>query len=236
VARRIGSLPIEQIPLTAAPLMSFDLFRYRQFAMGSIVAFIYGTALFGSTYLLPVFMQQGLALSPSYVGTILLPAGLVLAVTISIVGRLADKYPTYWLVSTGLVLLSASFALMVAVNLDTRLFWLVVWAIVGRVGLGFILPSLNLGSMRGVEKGLISQGSSVINFVRMLGGAAGVSLCGIALEWRIAAHGDSLTKVATSAARLDAFDDVFIMLAVTCSLAIVAAWQLRVRPAPDRSA
>jgi predicted MFS family arabinose efflux permease len=214
------------------------LFRYRQFAMGSIVAFIYGTALFGSTYLLPVFMQQGLALSPSYVGTILLPAGLVLAVTISIVGRLADKYPTYWLVSTGLVLLSASFALMVAVNLDTRLFWLVVWAIVGRIGLGFILPSLNLGSMRGVEKGLISQGSSVINFVRMLGGAAGVSLCGIALEWRIAAHGDSLTKVATSAARLDAFDDVFIMLAVTCSLAIVAAWQLRVRvrPAPDRSA
>jgi predicted MFS family arabinose efflux permease len=203
--------------------------------MGSIVAFIYGTALFGSTYLLPVFMQQGLALSPSYVGTILLPAGLVLAVTISIVGRLADKYPTYWLVSTGLVLLSASFALMVAVNLDTRLFWLVVWAIVGRIGLGFILPSLNLGSMRGVEKGLISQGSSVINFVRMLGGAAGVSLCGIALEWRIAAHGDSLTKVATSAARLDAFDDVFIMLAVTCSLAIVAAWQLRVRPAPDRS-
>jgi hypothetical protein len=90
--------------------------------------------------------------------------------------------------------------------------------------------------MRGVEKGLISQGSSVINFVRMLGGAAGVSLCGIALEWRIAAHGDSLTRVATSAARLDAFDDVFIMLAVTCSLAIVAAWQLRVRPASDRSA
>jgi hypothetical protein len=45
-----------------------------------------------------------------------------------------------------------------------------------------------------------------------------------------------LTKAATSAARLDAFDDVFIMLAITCSLAIVAAWQLRVRPAPDRSA
>jgi EmrB/QacA subfamily drug resistance transporter len=236
VARRIGTLPLEQIALTAAPLMSFDLFRYRQFAMGSVVAFIYGTALFGSTYLLPVFMQQGLALSPSYVGTILLPAGLVLAVTISIVGRLADKYPTYWLVSIGLVLLSTSFALMVAVNLDTRLFWLVVWAIVGRIGLGFILPSLNLGSMRGVEKGLISQGSSVINFVRTLGGAAGVSLCGIALEWRIAAHGDSLTKAATSAARLDAFDDVFIMLAITCSIAIVAAWQLRVRPAPDHTA
>ena len=36
------------------PLMDLRLFQYRQFAMGSVVAFIYGTALFGSTYLLPV--------------------------------------------------------------------------------------------------------------------------------------------------------------------------------------
>jgi predicted MFS family arabinose efflux permease len=74
-----------------APLMDLALFGYRTFAMGSIVAFIYGTALFGSTYLLPVYMQLALRLSPSYVGTILLPAGLILAVTIPLVGRLADR-------------------------------------------------------------------------------------------------------------------------------------------------
>mgnify|MGYP003296220364 CR=1 FL=1 len=72
------------------PLMNLELFGYRSFAMGSIVAFIYGTALFGSTYLLPVYMQVGLQLSPSYVGSILLPAGIVLAVTIPLVGRLAE--------------------------------------------------------------------------------------------------------------------------------------------------
>ena len=42
----------------------------------------------------------------------------------------------------------------------------------------------------------------MINFMRMLGGAIGVSLCGILLEWRLAAHGDSLTTLATSSARL----------------------------------
>lgn len=232
--RRVGRLLVQKLAEGAtritAPLMSFDLFRYRQFAVGSIVAFIYGTALFGSTYLLPVFMQRGLDLSASYVGTILLPAGLVLAVTIAVVGKLADRQPTHRLVSIGLALLASSFALMVSVNLGTSLVWLVAWAIVGRVGLGFILPSLNIGSMRGVDHALIPQGSSVINFVRMLGGATGVSLCGIMLEWRLAVHGDSLTSAATSAARLDAFDDVFVMLAVVCSLAIVAAWQLRVPP------
>ena len=233
VGKRLLQFLADGVQDQLAPLMNFDLFRYRQFMMGSIVAFIYGTALFGSTYLQPVFMQRGLVLSASYVGTILLPAGLVLAITIAFVGRLADRQPTHRLVSIGLALLAASFALMIAVNLGTPLWWLVVFAILGRIGLGFILPSLNLGSMRGVDKLLIPQGSSVINFVRMLGGATGVSLCGIMLEWRISAHGDSLTTMATSAARLDAFDEVFAMLAALCALALVAAWQLRVPPVID---
>lgn len=212
-------------------LMNLGLFSHRQFAMGSIVAFIYGTALFGSTYLLPVYMQMGLQLSASHVGTILLPSGLVLAVTIAVVGRLADRQPTWLLVSTGLALLACSFALMVLVGQATALWVLVAFAILGRVGLGFILPSLNLGAMRGLDRALIPQGSSAINFVRMLGGAAGVSLCGIVLEWRIAAHGDALTNPATSPARLAAFNESFLMLAGLCALALVAAWQLRERKA-----
>ena len=213
-----------------APLMNLALFGYRPFAMGSIVAFIYGTALFGSTYLLPVYMLLGLKLSASHVGTILLPAGLVLAVTIAGVGRLADRQPTWLLVSTGLCLLSLSFALMATVNLQSPLWLLVIWAIVGRIGLGFILPSLNLGSLRPLHPDLLSQGSSAINFLRMLGGAIGVSLCGIVLEWRLAAYGDSLANEASSPARLAAFNEAFFMLAALCALALLAAWQLKETP------
>lgn len=210
-----------------APLMHLSLFSYRQFAMGSIVAFIYGTALFGSTYLLPVYMQLGLQLSASHVGTILLPAGLVLALTIAGVGRLADRQPTWLLVSIGLALLAMSFALMSTITLTSALWVLVVWATLGRIGLGFILPSLNLGSLRPLHESLLSQGASAINFLRMLGGAIGVSLCGIVLEWRLAAHGDSLTLAATSPARLAAFNETFWLLSSLCALAILAALQLR---------
>ena len=212
------------------PLMNLSLFAHRRFAMGSVVAFIYGIALFGSTYLLPVYMQMGLGLSPSLVGSILLPAGLVLAVTMAGVGRLADRQPTHRLVSVGLGLLAVSFALMVTISLERpalTLPLLVVWAVVGRIGLGFILPSLNLGAMRGLDVALIPQGSSVINFLRMLGGAAGVGVCGIVLEWRLAAHGALLTSGPPTAQRLAAFDDTFYLLAALCALALVAAWQLR---------
>ena len=210
-----------------APLMNLALFGYRPFAMGSIVAFIYGTALFGSTYLLPLYLQLGLGLSASHVGTILLPAGLVLAVTIAAVGRLADQQPTWLLVSTGLALLAASFALMGTVTLTSALWLLVLWATLGRIGLGFILPSLNLGSLRPLHALLLPQGASAINFLRMLGGAIGVSLCGIVLEWRLAAHGDSFANASSSPARLAAFNETFYMLAALCALAMVAAWQLR---------
>lgn len=219
-------------------LMDLRLFRYRQFSMGCIVAFIYGTALFGSTYLLPVFMQLGLQMSASLVGTIMLPAGIVLALTIPVVGRLADKQPTHVLVTSGLALLACSFALMTLVGLQSALWLLVVFSALGRVGLGFILPSLNLGAMRPLDKPLISQGSSTIGFVRMLGGATGVSLCGIVLEWRISAHGASLAETASSAARVSAFAETFAMLAGLCLLAMVAAWQLRAAPAapaPERA-
>lgn len=209
------------------PLMDLRLFGYRQFTMGSIVAFIYGTALFGSTYLLPVFMQLGLHLSASLAGTILLPAGIVLAITIPIVGRLADRQPTHVLVSIGLFLLALSFALMLLVHLKSGLWILVALSVLGRIGLGFILPSLNLGAMRPLDKTLISQGSSAIGFLRMLGGAAGVSLCGIVLEWRIAAHGASLSSKGSDAARIAAFGETFVMLALLCTVAMIAAWRLR---------
>ena len=216
------------------PLMDLRIFSYRQFAMGSVVAFIYGTALFGSTYLLPVFMQLGLHLSPSHVGAIMLPAGLVLGLTIPLVGRMADRQPTHWLVMTGLALLALSFGLMVLMRLDSALWILVAFTILGRIGLGFILPSLNLGAMRPLDKSLISQGSSAISFVRMLGGAAGVSLCGIVLEWRLSAHGASLQASAQGSDRMAAFGETFLMLSGLCLLALVAAWQLRAPPPPPQ--
>jgi EmrB/QacA subfamily drug resistance transporter len=216
-----------QIARGGEPLMDLRLFADRRFAMGSIVAFIYGTALFGSTYLLPVYMQLGLKLSASHVGTILMPAGLVLAVTMAVMGRVSDRMPTHVMVSTGLAILALSFALMGTVPAAHPIALLVAWAILGRIGLGFILPSLNIGSMRTLDHAFIPQGSSTINFLRMLGGATGVSLCGIFLEWRIAAHGDTLTNAATSAGRIAAFDESFWLLAFVCALAILAAWRLR---------
>src|SRR6185369_2674529 len=99
----------------AHPLIDLRLFASGAFAAGSCVAFIYGMGLFGSTYLVPVFMQSALHFPPSQAGAVLLPAGFVLAGTIPLAGRLADRFAPRGLVALGVTLLAASFALMATV-------------------------------------------------------------------------------------------------------------------------
>jgi EmrB/QacA subfamily drug resistance transporter len=204
------------------PLMNMTLFRYPQFAMGALVAFIYGMGLFGSTYLLPVFMQIGLHYSPSQAGLVLLPAGGVLAVTIWLGGRLVDRIAPHLLVSAGVALLALSLALMALCSPDTGYGTLMSWAIVGRIGLGLVLPALSLGAMRGIDRSLITQGSSTINFLRQLGGAIGVALVGIVLEWRLKAH-----PANGGAHGLQAFDETFLLVALISVFAVLAAWRIR---------
>lgn len=204
-------------------LMNMRLFRYPQFSAGALVAFIYGAGLFGSTYLLPVYMQMALHYAPSQAGLILLPAGAVLAVTIIVAGRLADRMPPNVLVSIGLSLLALSFGLMAIGSATTSYFTFMAWAIIGRIGLGFVLPSLSLGSMRGIDASMIAQGASIINFLRQLGGAIGVSLVGIVLEWRLAVYQAS----AVQDARLKAFNETFLLVALLCALAVLAAMRMR---------
>ena len=205
------------------PLMQLRLFEYRSFAMGGVVAFIYGMALFGSTYLVPVFMQIALKLPPSQAGAVLLPAGLVLAVTIPLVGRAADKLPLGRILATGLILLAASFLLMISVGPATSLLLITLWAIVGRIGLGFVLPSLNLGAMRGLPDDLISQGASTINFLRQLGGAVGISMVGIVLEWRLQAQ---------PADSMRAFHETFALVGFITGCSVLAALRMGPRKAP----
>ena len=216
---------------TEQPLMNMKLFGYRQFAMGALVAFIYGMGLFGSTYLFPVYMQMALQYSPSQAGLILLPAGIVLAFTIPVAGRLADRYPPYVLVSFGLGLLALSFALMARGAPGVSYAILIAWAIIGRIGLGFVLPALSLGAMRGLDAGLIPQGASAINFLRQLGGAIGVSLVGIILEWRLSVYQSALQASDGSGATgiLRAFNETFLFIAVVCAIAVLAAWRMRAK-------
>jgi MFS transporter, DHA2 family, multidrug resistance protein len=210
------------------PLLQVRLFAHRQLAMGALVAFVYGFGLFGSTYLLPVFLQMALQYSPSRAGLILLPAGLALAFTMLIAGRLADFLPASKLVTLGALLMTLSLWLMAAVASDTTYLMLSIYVIVGRIGLGIIMPSLSLGSVAGLEQAELPQAVSMTSFMRQLGGAVGVSLVGIVLEWRLAVNGEGAPVHAlTMSQQTAAFNQTFLFLALVSMAAALAAWFMK---------
>ncbi len=206
---------------TPTPLLNLRLYRSRPFAMASVVAFIYGMGLFGSTYLVPVFLQSALHFPPSQAGAALLPAGLVLALAIPLGGRLADRYPPYALVAVGLALLAGSFVLMATVGTTTALWVLMLWAVIGRIGLGFVLPSLTLGAVPGLTPADMPHAASGISFARQLGGAVGVSVVGIFLEWRLRVHHG------VGGTALAGFADTFWLVAALSAAAMLAAFRMQ---------
>lgn len=200
------------------PLLRVKLMRYRQFSTGAVVAFGYGMGLFGSTYLLPVFLQIALGYTPTAAGLALLPAGLVLAATIPLAGRLADHMLPARLVTAGIVVLALSLAAMAAVRPATAYLVIVALIVAGRIGLGLIMPSLTIGAVRGLPLPDLPQAASMASYFRQLGGALGVGLAGTLLEWRLQANASE---------PLTAFSETFLVLAAVLASTALAAWQMR---------
>ncbi len=175
-----------------SPLMDLRLFRHWGFAGAAMVAFIYGGAIFGSTYLLPLLVQTVQGYTPTRSGLILMPAGFAVALAFLIAGRLADFLPPWLPVCCGLLLFAFSSWLISGVGTDTDFWQLAMWILVGRVGLGLTMPNMNVGAMRALPPSLLGQGAGSINFCRMLGGAFGTNLLAVYMERQTQMHAEGL--------------------------------------------
>ena len=216
--------------LARRPMLELRIAARRQVAMGAIVGFLYGFGLFGSTYLLPVYFQEALGYSPSAAGLVMLPAGIALGLTIPLAGRLADHVRPERLVIFGILTLGVFTASMALFSPATPLIVTMLFVMLSRMGLGLIATPLSLSSVHGLASEEVTHAVSMTSFMRQFGGAAGVSMVGIALEWRLRAYGVSLADPSISAARkADAFDELFVGLALVIMLAAIAAWQMKSR-------
>ncbi|MCL2789136.1 MAG: DHA2 family efflux MFS transporter permease subunit [Desulfobulbus sp.] len=167
---------------SATPLLALEVYYNPRFVAASVVGFILGMGVYGSTYLVPLFVQTIQGYTPTESGLLLMPAGIVLGMVFPLAGQLSDRFPPYLLIFVGMALFGVSNYLMSYVDTDTA-FWTFAWyVVIGRIGLGFILPSLNSGALRVLDLHLISDGAGAINFIRQLGGAIGVDVLSVYLE------------------------------------------------------
>ncbi|PYC47695.1 MFS transporter [Litorivita pollutaquae] len=183
---------------TPKPMLDMRLFASFAFSSASVVSFIMGAGLFGSTYLLPVFVQQIQGLMPTQAGLLLMPSGFAMLLVFPIAGRLSDKVTPAIMIGIGMAVFAWSSWLMADANVHTA-FWTLAWlTVLSRIGLGLVFPAITSGSLMVLPHHLLGQGSGAVNFIRQLGGAFGVNLLTVFIERRTIMHADAFAATQTS--------------------------------------
>ena len=184
---------------TPQPLVNLRVLGSGQFTSAAVVACLFGVGLFGSTYLVPLFVQTVQGYTAYNSGLLLMPGGLILGLFMPFAGYLSDRIPARGMIVTGLMCFVVSSYWLSQVDVNSA-FWTIAGSVMlSRVGLALIKPSLNVTALRALSPELLTQGAGMINFSRQLGGAFGVNLLSVTLDRRTFLHSDAITSLQTAA-------------------------------------
>src|ERR1700712_1592542 len=160
------------------PIVNLRVLKNGNLRVGTILTFLLGFGLYGSTFIIPVYTQSTLGWTAQQSGMLMIPAALTTAFMMPIIGRILQKgVPQQYLVAGGMALFFVySFWGYKILTPDTGapdFFWMLILRGIG-LGLLFIpITTLSLSTLKGQQ---IGQGASFTGMMRQLGGSFGVAL------------------------------------------------------------
>jgi MFS transporter, DHA2 family, multidrug resistance protein len=157
------------------PLLNLRLLRRRNFGLGSLAAVLLGTALYGSVYLLPVYLSQTQGYNSEQVGFVLAWTGLPQLVLIPFVPLLMRYIDTRLLVAVGFGLFALSCFMNLAISPDYSADQLLTPNLVRALGQALVLTPLSSLATGGIERENAGSASAMFNMMRNLGGSFGIA-------------------------------------------------------------
>jgi DHA2 family multidrug resistance protein len=170
------------------PLIQMRLFRNFNFAMSNIVLFIFGIGMFGSNFLLPIYLQESLGYTPFQAGLVFLPVGVLLGVTAPFAGIFTDRYDARIPIALGLVLLTWTFYRFSSLSLYSEKWDILLPLYVRGVAMGLLFSPLTTVSISEIANRDMGQASGLVNVIRQVGGSFGVAAFGTIFTRRTIYH------------------------------------------------
>lgn len=175
----------------AHPVLQLVALRRRSFALGCILSFCLGVGLFGSVYLIPVFLGFVRGHDAFEIGTIMLVTGVAQLVAAPIAAILESRLGARLLTSIGFALFAIGLGLSYwqprTADFDA-MFWP---QIVRGVAIMFCLLPPTRIALGDLPESEIADASALFNLMRNLGGAIGIALIDTVLYGRIAIYAES---------------------------------------------
>ncbi|WP_263415560.1 DHA2 family efflux MFS transporter permease subunit [Terriglobus albidus] len=158
------------------PIVDLKLLKNRNFGTAVFLQLVLGMVLFGSTVLIPQYLQVLLGYTAERAGLVLSPAGFVMMVGMAVAGRSLGKIDPRALVVMGYVATAAGIYNLTRLDLNAAYGTVTLWRMAQVIGLPFIFIPISTLNYVGVPQAKMNQISSLSNFARNLGGSAGTAL------------------------------------------------------------
>ena len=152
------------------------MLKRRNFAMAAIMMFILGVVLFGTTVLIPQYLQLLMGYSASTAGRALSMGALVLICMMPIVGQLVSRVDPRWLIAIGFSATAMALYHMTSINLQIDFKTAAMFRVYQTMGLAFIFIPINTLSYVGVPQYKSNQVAGMTNLSRNLGGSVGIAM------------------------------------------------------------
>jgi DHA2 family multidrug resistance protein len=177
------------------PVVDVNMFKSRTFAAANVMMLTLGIALFGSTVLLPQFMQVLMGYTAQQSGMALSPGGFVVILILPFVGRLVSKVDARWLIGFGFTILSVSLFYMTA-HLYTGIDFgtAVKLRVFQSIGLPFLFIPINTLVYSGVPPEKNNAVAGILNLSRNMGGDIGIAFVTTLIARRSQFHNNILAS------------------------------------------
>ncbi len=175
------------------PLLNLRLLMRRNFGLGSLAAVILGMALYGSVYLLPVYLSQMQGYNSEQIGMVLAWTGLPQLVLIPFVPLLMRHIDTRLLVAIGFALFALSCFMNLEITPDYAGDQLFIPNLVRAVGQAVVLTPLSSLATGGIERENAGSASAMFNMMRNLGGSIGIAVLETFVTKREQFHSNIIT-------------------------------------------
>jgi DHA2 family multidrug resistance protein len=183
---------------SAAPIVDLRVFANRNFLVGSIVSVIAGFGLYGSVYLMPLFLGGVRGYNSIEIGEVMMVTGIAMFFTAPIVGKLQGKVDLRILLSVGIMLTAVGMWENAQLTAQSGFWELALPQVLRGSGIMMCMIPMTGLAMGTLSSDRVQNASGLFNLTRNLGGALGLAIINTLIDSGQALHRTELaTAVST---------------------------------------
>ncbi|MCX6138885.1 MAG: DHA2 family efflux MFS transporter permease subunit [Ignavibacteriales bacterium] len=170
------------------PLIELRLLKDFNFAVTNAILFLFGLGMFGSTFLLPLYLQNSLGYTALQAGAVFLPVGILQAFLSPIAGIMSDKLNPKIPAAIGIALLGISLGMNGSISLFSMHSQIMLPLYIRGIAMGMLFTPLSTLALSDIPKRKMAQASGMFNVIRQVGGSFGVAIFGTLVSRRVVYH------------------------------------------------